>query len=204
MPAAIPALAALAVLGSFTSNHGNDPWDLLTGWRAWSDAEDFVTLRSSHQLIHLRIAHLGQRCFRASTGNLDCTLTIVQSRDGVVHFDSDGLRSKAEIVTRARSISVFHDSYCDEFELVDDLAVAEAEVAGGDSISAPMPGLVSAVRTKVGAMVRTGDPLLVLEAMKMEHVLTSPRDGIVAEVFVSEGDQVTDGFLLLRLEAQNG
>lgn len=69
---------------------------------------------------------------------------------------------------------------------------------------APMPGLVSAVRTKVGAVVRTGDPLLVLEAMKMEHILTAPRDGVVADVLVSEGDQVTDGLLLLRLEAQNG
>jgi 3-methylcrotonyl-CoA carboxylase alpha subunit len=204
MSAAIPALAALAALGSLNGDRGNDPWNLLTGWRAWSDAEDFVTLRLGEQVVHLRILHLGQHRYQASADNLDCTLTIAQSRDGVVHFDSDGLRSKAEIVTRARSISVFHDGYCDKFELVDDLAVAESKVAGGDSIMAPMPGLVSAVRTKVGAVVRTGDPLLVLEAMKMEHILTAPRDGVVADVLVSEGDQVTDGLLLLRLEAQNG
>ncbi len=204
MSTAIPALAALAALGSLNGDRGNDPWNLLTGWRAWSDAEDFVTLRLGEQVVHLRILHLGQHRYQASADNLDCTLTIAQSRDGVVHFDSDGLRSKAEIVTRARSISVFHDGYCDKFELVDDLAVAESKVAGGDSIMAPMPGLVSAVRTKVGAVVRTGDPLLVLEAMKMEHIPTAPRDGVVADVLVSEGDQVTDGLLLLRLEAQNG
>ncbi len=204
MPSAIPALAALAALGSFTGNRGNDPWDLLTGWRAWSEAEDFVTLRLGEQEVHIRILHLGQRSFRAIARNFDCTLTIAQSCEGIVRFDSDGLRSKAEIVIGAGSISVFHDGFCYEFELVDDLAVAEGEVAGGDSIMAPMPGLVSAVRTNAGASVRMGDPLLVLEAMKMEHILTAPRDGMVADVLVSEGDQVTDGSLLLRLEAQDG
>jgi len=204
MPTSIPALAALAALGSFTADRGDDPWDLLTGWRAWSDAEDFVTLRSGGQEVQLRILHLGQRRFRAISNDLDCTLTIAQSREGRVHFDSDGLSSKAEIVTGAGRISVFHDGFCYEFDLVDDLAVAEEEVAGGDSIIAPMPGLVSAVRTKKGTTVRKGDALLVLEAMKMEHVLTSPRDGVVFEVLVAERDQVTDGMLLLRLEAQDG
>jgi 3-methylcrotonyl-CoA carboxylase alpha subunit len=204
MPAAIPALAALAALGAFTERRGNDPWDLLTGWRAWSDAEDFVTLRSGGQDLHLRVLHLRERRFRAISDDLDCTLTIAQSRDGSVHFDSDGLRSKAEIVTGAGSISVFHDGYCHEFDLVDDLAVAESEQASGDTVIAPMPGLVSAVRTVTGASVCKGDALLVLEAMKMEHILTAPRDGVVAEVLVAERDQVTDGTLLLRLEAEGG
>ncbi len=99
---------------------------------------------------------------------------------------------------------MFHDGLCYDFNLIDDLAVAEEAQASGDSIIAPMPGLVSAVRTANGAKVRKGDALLVLEAMKMEHVLTAPRDGVVAEVLVDERDQVTDGMLLLRLEAQDG
>jgi len=204
MPAPVPALAALAALGAFAERQGSDPWELLTGWRAWSAAEDFVTLRHGGEEMHLRILHLGQRRFRVLSGDLDCSLTITQSHDGNVLFDSDGLRAKAEIVTGAEGISVFHDGFCCRFDRIDDLAIAEAEQAGGDGIAAPMPGLVTAVRTANGAPVRKGDALLVLEAMKMEHVLTAPRDGVVAEVLVSEGDQVTDGLLLLRLEARDG
>ena len=204
MPPAIPALAALAALGALTDPRGNDPWDLLRGWRAWSEAEAFVTLGLSGRDVHLRIVHLGERRFRAISNDHDCTLTIAQSREGSALFDSDGLRSRAEIVTGTGWISVFHDGLCYDFSLIDDLAVAEEAQASGDSIIAPMPGLVSAVRTANGAKVRKGDALLVLEAMKMEHVLTAPRDGVVAEVLVDERDQVTDGMLLLRLEAQDG
>ncbi|MGL4238999.1 acetyl/propionyl/methylcrotonyl-CoA carboxylase subunit alpha [Tabrizicola sp.] len=204
MPAAIPALAALAALGSFTNPRGSDPWDLLTGWRAWSEAEDFVSLKVGGEDFHQRILHLGNGRFRAISGDQDCTLTIAQSREGSVLFDADGLRSRAEIVTGAGWISVFHDGLCYDFNLIDDLAVAEEGQASGDSIIAPMPGLMSAVRTVNGAKVRKGDPLLILEAMKMEHILTAPRDGVVAEVLVAERDQVTDGVLLLRLEAEGG
>ncbi len=65
MPPAIPALAALAALGALTDPRGNDPWDLLRGWRAWSEAEAFVTLGLSGRDVHLRIVHLGERRFRA-------------------------------------------------------------------------------------------------------------------------------------------
>lgn len=80
------------------------------------------------------------------------------------------------------------------------MAGADADQEGGDTIVAPMPGLVQAVLTEVGASVAKGDALLVLEAMKMEHTLTAPRDGMVAEISVAAGDQVTDGSLLLALE----
>jgi 3-methylcrotonyl-CoA carboxylase alpha subunit len=63
-----------------------------------------------------------------------------------------------------------------------------------------MPGLVAKLHTTLGATVTKGDPLVVLEAMKMEHILTAPRDGRIAELLVAEGDQVSDGTMLVRLE----
>jgi 3-methylcrotonyl-CoA carboxylase alpha subunit len=204
MPAAIPALAALAALGAFTDPRGSDPWDLLTGWRAWSEAEDFVTLRLSGEAINQRILHLGDGRYRAISQDRGCTLTAAKNREGSVLFEIDGLRSKAEIVTGAGWIFVFHNGLRYDFDRIDNLAVAEVEQASGDFVIAPMPGLVTAVRTANGASVRKGDALLVLEAMKMEYVLTAPRDGVVVEVLVAERDQVTDGMLLLRLEALDG
>ncbi len=76
---------------------------------------------------------------------------------------------------------------------------AAAGPADGD-IVAPMPGKVLALAVNPGETVKAGDRLAVLEAMKMEHRLTAPFDGRVAEVFTAAGQQVAEGLLLLRLE----
>ena len=64
-----------------------------------------------------------------------------------------------------------------------------------------MPGKVVAVQAKAGDTVAKGQPLVVVEAMKMEHALTAPFDGVVTEVSAVVGDQVTDGAVLARVEA---
>jgi 3-methylcrotonyl-CoA carboxylase alpha subunit len=63
-----------------------------------------------------------------------------------------------------------------------------------------MPGKVVSVSVKKGASVKRGDALLTLEAMKMEHALTAPFDGTVAELNVKSGAQVVEGALLVKLE----
>ncbi|MEL7094912.1 MAG: acetyl-CoA carboxylase biotin carboxyl carrier protein subunit, partial [Pseudomonadota bacterium] len=66
-------------------------------------------------------------------------------------------------------------------------------------IEAPMPGLLKELNAKPGDEVVQGDRLAVLEAMKMEHSLLSPRDGVVAEVLSQAGAQVKAGAALIRL-----
>jgi len=67
-------------------------------------------------------------------------------------------------------------------------------------LTAPMPGKVVAFLAKAGEQVKAGQPLAVMEAMKMEHTIASPRDGTVAELLYAVGDQVAEGGELLRLE----
>jgi 3-methylcrotonyl-CoA carboxylase alpha subunit len=74
---------------------------------------------------------------------------------------------------------------------------------GGGRIEAPMPGLVKAVFVARATGVAKGARLAVLEAMKMEHVLTAGRDGVVAEVLVAEGSQVEAGAALIVLEEED-
>lgn len=69
-----------------------------------------------------------------------------------------------------------------------------------DSLTARMPGKIIAVKTKVGASVKAGDPLIIMEAMKMEMTLEAPRDGIVESLTVETGALVADGDILLELE----
>ena len=74
-------------------------------------------------------------------------------------------------------------------------------VAGGDGrVTAPMPGKVIDVKVEPGAQVESHQPLVVLEAMKMEQIVTAPYDAAVGSVDVSVGDQVTTGAVLVTLE----
>jgi biotin carboxyl carrier protein len=70
-----------------------------------------------------------------------------------------------------------------------------------DEVRAPMPGKVTQLSVKTGDNVVKGQPLLVLEAMKMEHSLASPFDGVVEEVAIELGAQVTEGALLVKLQS---
>jgi biotin carboxyl carrier protein len=69
------------------------------------------------------------------------------------------------------------------------------------SLIAPMPAMVITVSTMPGDSVAAGQPLIVLEAMKMQHAVLAPGDGVVAEVRVKEGEQVAAGQVLAVLEA---
>jgi acetyl-CoA/propionyl-CoA carboxylase biotin carboxyl carrier protein len=73
---------------------------------------------------------------------------------------------------------------------------------GSAEVPSPMPGAVIAVHVGVGDPVRSGDPLIVVEAMKMEHALTAPHDGTVSQVQVRVGDQVRVGQCLAVVTAE--
>ena len=79
-------------------------------------------------------------------------------------------------------------------------AGSATEAAANGTIASPMPGRVVAVSVGGGDTVVAGQPLVTVEAMKMEHVLTAPFAGSVVELSASVGDQVQDGAVLVRLE----
>ena len=67
-------------------------------------------------------------------------------------------------------------------------------------INAPMPGTIVSVAVSAGQSVKSGDVLLVLEAMKMENEIMAPRDGVVAGVHVAKGESVDSGKALVSLQ----
>lgn len=70
---------------------------------------------------------------------------------------------------------------------------------GADVVS-PLPGLVATVHVAVGDAVAGGDPVVTLQSMKMEIPITAEADGAVAEILVSEGDEIDTGAVIARLE----
>jgi biotin carboxyl carrier protein len=75
---------------------------------------------------------------------------------------------------------------------------------GSGGLEAPMPGVVTRVLVQAGEAVRQGQPLVAIEAMKMEHVLRAPRDGKVRAVAARKGEMVAGGTALVELEETEG
>ena len=110
----------------------------------------------------------------------------------------DGLKMPLRAVRLRDEVAVFGPGG-GSFPLSDPLDRGQFAGATG-AIEAPMPGKVTAIYVSVGDSVMEGQRLAVLEAMKMEHALVAPRDGVVAEVLAEAGDQIEAGAALVRLE----
>ncbi len=101
-------------------------------------------------------------------------------RDGDLVADLDGARVHASVVRSGRALTVFAFGLSHRLELKEFETVAD-EDAGG-RLTAPMPGSVIDVLVSAGQRVDKGQPLMIIEAMKMEHTIAAPADGVVAEV----------------------
>jgi 3-methylcrotonyl-CoA carboxylase alpha subunit len=98
----------------------------------------------------------------------------------------------------------FAFALCDPLQEAHDAAQAASQQAsqqGTARLDAPMPGRVVAIDVQVGQAVQAGQRLAVTEAMKMEHALCAPHDGVVSDVLCAVGDAVAQGQPLLRLQA---
>jgi 3-methylcrotonyl-CoA carboxylase alpha subunit len=95
--------------------------------------------------------------------------------------------------------TVMRDGLALRFAVPDPLAAIDAAGPSDDVARAPMTGAVIAVHVEPGAVVKAGDRLVTMEAMKMEHALRAPRDGAVESVHVAPGDQVEEGAPLAAL-----
>ncbi|WP_201582388.1 acetyl/propionyl/methylcrotonyl-CoA carboxylase subunit alpha [Psychrobacter immobilis] len=132
--------------------------------------------------------------------------------EGQISYDSsdahnhtlwlEGARISAQSWVNNETVYVFTDSGRDEIALIDIMAHVGEESAAVGSLKSPMPGQVVAFKVAVGDSVKKGEPLAVIEAMKIEHTITAPTDGVVAELLFAAGDSVADGDELLRIDTE--
>ncbi|MGN6465132.1 MAG: biotin/lipoyl-containing protein, partial [Rhizobiaceae bacterium] len=184
----VKALAALAV-ASIASVGGKsaDPWSSLTGYTHFHPMARRTTLHQGGEILDAKVA-------ATSDGRYQ-----VEIEGAVFAFSSDAIADRAALWPG--HVTVFDNGLGHSFSAPDPL-VRDAEAAAGSaSLRAPMPGLVKIVRAAAGDTVKKGQPLLVLEAMKMEHTIAASHDGVVAEI-AGEGDQVTDGTVLVRFKEE--
>ncbi|UXX83986.1 acetyl/propionyl/methylcrotonyl-CoA carboxylase subunit alpha [Roseovarius pelagicus] len=183
------ALAELAALGLLDADAAE------TGFVLWTSLERGQVLLRGEDEVALRVRVLSGDACDVTVGD-----QTVEARRIGGRWQLDG-QIAPEVAVTGDLVTVFAQ-YGLTFESVDPLDRGSAR--GGDSalIEAPMPGLVKAIYAEAGQAVKAGDRLAVLEAMKMEHSLLAARDGVVAEVLVTAGSQVTAGAALVRLEEE--
>ncbi len=181
-----------------------------TGWRLWGSASHLVTMFSQAKQYVYRLVLLEQN--RINLQSVDDERTVVQL-DVISHDDKgitvfvDGIQFCAKTACFERGhekhVSVLIDGQTFEFVLPDPLASADAEAQSANAIVAPMSGVVRLVEATNGAYVKSGERLIVIEAMKMEMSLTAPCDGKINEINCCEGDAVEGGTVLLTIEDEN-
>ena len=160
-----------------------------------------VELEAQGEGLSFAVSILGARHFRVQGDSLDLSLSATPTSSKTrFELTCEGNSFAVGLVRTGNSIAVFADGRSFGFEVPDPLVQADAAGVAANAIQAPMPGLVQQVFAQAGQAVTQGEPLLVLEAMKMEHRLCAPRDGVVLDVLAAVGDQVADGTVLVALE----
>ena len=191
-PAPRAAIAVAAMLAAAGLWDGAAP---LAGFTLWAPLDRSVVLQQGDADLTAVLRVTGPQSVSVE---LDGTVHPCERRAG--RWWIDGAPCRAEAVVVGGRVHVF-DGGCTSFALPDPLARDAGVGATGNITLSPMPGLVKTVFVTPGQAVAAGDRLAVLEAMKMEHVLTAARDGVVAEVLVGPGSQVEAGAALIVLEA---
>jgi 3-methylcrotonyl-CoA carboxylase alpha subunit len=186
----------------FSPWHAIDPWWLNSGGHAISlsysalGVTHGVRLRATGGDVLISIA--------GAVGAADVDLTASASRRGEgMAVTLDGVQLAASVVPLGDQRYVYVDGQLHKLMLVDPMAHASEDEHRGGHLTAPMSGTIVAVLVKAGDAVARGAPLLILEAMKMEHTITAPDAGTVSAVHYRQGDQVSEGVDLIDIDASD-
>jgi len=183
---------------------GADPWSHRDGWRLHGVSVQRFALECQGEPLEVLLKSQHGGAAVLSVGELELAF---ESRplggdryDVTLAKQADVRRLALSVYRVGDQVSVFAADGSAQATVVDTLAHAGEGHKEAGRLSAPMPGKVIAYLVKAGDAIKTGQPLAVLEAMKMEHTIAAPRDGTVAELLFAPGDQVSEGGELLTLE----
>jgi 3-methylcrotonyl-CoA carboxylase alpha subunit len=203
----IVTAAALAASGYDARPASDDPWSSLAGYAHFHATPRRVELRFGEEKIAANVSVANGR-WSASVpapvaGQIppphkgEGSMSVSESPSPLWGGGRGGGRHPSRVAIWPGHVTVFEGAASYTFAVPDPLERAGDTAAGIGSLRAPMPGLVKLVRAAKGDTVAKGQALLILEAMKMEHTISAPHDGVIAEI-AAEGSQVSDGTVLVR------
>ncbi len=201
-PLGLPLAAAASIARTLLderATHSADPFSRRDGWRSLGVTSRVYAFefRGEPQTATLRYLHDG--ALMLAVGEVSGLLEIARLPDGRIELSFDGARHTVDVYERQDTAHVFATGGATKIVTIDRLAHAGETQAEGGRLTAPMPGKVVSFSVKAGDKVSRGQPLAVMEAMKMEHTIAAPADGTVQELLYAPGDQVAEGSELLRI-----
>jgi biotin carboxyl carrier protein len=119
--------------------------------------------------------------------------------DGRIEFVIAGTTFRAVVAQEGKNSYIIFNGQTYKLKEIED-EFARENVFSDDSLKSPMPGRITKILVKVGEVVKPKQQLLILEAMKMENVITSPFAGTVSKIYYKENDQVKEGEALLKID----
>jgi 3-methylcrotonyl-CoA carboxylase alpha subunit len=175
-----------------------DPFSNTDGWRSHGLTTrrfefEFAGERAQAQLTYL---HDGALSFKV--GDAAGLLEFAATPQGIDLRFADQ-RTLVNVYRKGELAQIHSWQGATQIIAIDLLAHAGEVHAEGGRLTAPMPGKVVSFAVQAGDVVKKGQPLAVMDAMKMEHTIAAPQDGVVTELLYAPGDQVVEGAELLRL-----
>ncbi len=202
LPLAEAAAAVVAhTLAEEAQTESADPWSRRDGWRLFGAAQRRFELEvdGEHHQALLARHHHGSLSLTVRGETVALALRSASPERHELFLNER--RVAVATYKVGEQVAVFGAQGSALVTEVDVIAHAGEGGSEGGRLTAPMPGKLVAFLAQAGDTVSKGQPLAVMEAMKMEHTITAPRDGVVAELLFAVGDQVDDGAELLRLQA---
>ena len=198
---AVAAAVAQTLLAERASE-GKDPFSRRDGWRPYGLTVRRFDFEYQGEALQASLTYLHDGALQLAFGETAGVLALdpLPADTGTLmdlHFM--GQRQTVQTWQRDEIVHIFCALGAVQITEIDALAHAGEAAADVGRLTAPMPGKVVSFSVKAGDTVKKGQPLAVMEAMKMEHTIAAPADGTVAELLYAPGDQVAEGSELLKL-----
>lgn len=178
----------------------SSPWEVPSGWRIAGRAPTTFRLRAGERVDHVWLTGAPAEATAAVEDGDSRTLTTSVDGDRLA-VTIDGLRTEYLVAETGGQVWLAADGRVAMVEKVQEAPVRPEDEHSGDAeLVSPMPGTVVAVGVEDGATVSAGTVVVTVEAMKMEHALSAPVDGVV-ELLAGAGEQVKVGQVLARITA---
>ncbi|MEE4245684.1 MAG: acetyl/propionyl/methylcrotonyl-CoA carboxylase subunit alpha [Kangiellaceae bacterium] len=188
-------------VASAYSNDQDSPWNQINGWRSnhnlikvlsYSDA-------STDLAYQVEVEFVDKNQFSINIDQKTHTVT-AELNAHQVSLVIDNQKLSANVINSDNQLSVFIDQQ--HFNFSQNLYTLDTETANANSLTAPMPGTILQVLVEKDQTVQHDQPLLIMEAMKMEHTIKAPADGVVKDIYFNAGELVNDGVELIEFESE--
>ena len=179
---------------------GVDPFSRRDGWRSHGVNVRRFEFEYQGEAAKAELTYLHDGALWVALGDISGPLVFSQTPQGI-NVQFAGQRLLAKVYRQGETDHVFTARGATQITTSDLLAHAGHGPAEGGRLTAPMPGKVVSFAVKAGDVVEKGQPLAVMEAMKMEHTIAAPANGVVQELLYAPGDQVAEGAELLKIAA---